>query len=462
MLVPALVDLAHYHSDWKVFATTAALTGFFGGVLIIVTQGEQDPVLELRHMFLLTAAGWLLVSAFAALPFVFCELNLGYTDAFFEAASGVTTTGATVIARLESAPPGILIWRALLQWLGGIGIIVMAVAVLPYLKIGGMQVFRSETAEEDGAIPRTGQMALAFSMVYLSLTLLCGSFYFAGGMKLFDAAAHALSTISSGGFSTHDDSFVRYADNAWIRLTAALFMALSALPFVLYLKLLQGRWRSFVSDGQVRWFFWIVVASAALSAVALAQSRDISFLQAMAESGFHIVSIVSGTGFFTEDYNFWPPFVVGLLFFLMCVGGCAGSTTGGIKIFRFQVLYGVTRAQLDKLLFPSGVFRPYYNGKPVPEGVPISVMGFFFMFALAFTVMVILLQFLGVDFVTAMSGAAATLSNAGAGFGEVIGPDSTYATVSPSAKWVFSAGMLLGRVELFIFLILLSPDFWRR
>lgn len=462
MLIPAVVDLAHYHEDWKVFATTAVLTGFFGGALVIVTQGQEDPVLELRHTFLLTGAGWILLSAFAALPFVFCSLKMSFTDAFFEAVSGVTTTGATVISGLDTAPPGVLFWRAMLQWLGGIGIIVMALSVLPFLKVGGMQLFRAESSEDEKALPRTAQLAAGLGLVYISLTIVCASFYYLGGMKIFDAVAHALTTVSTGGFSTHDNSLMDYAHSPWIKMTAVLFMFLGALPFVLYLKLLQGRWKVFFNDSQVRWFFSIVLIASVLVGASLMKPQGVPFLKSWAESGFHVLSMMTGTGFFVSDYNHWNSFGIGMLFFLMCVGGCAGSTTCGIKVFRFQVLYSVTRAQIDRLLYPNGIFPPYYNGKPLPQGVPMAVMGFFFMFALIFTVMVILLQFLGIDFVTAMSGAAATLSNAGPGFGPIIGPGSTYATLPFAAKWIFSAGMLLGRLELFTLLILFSPYFWRR
>lgn len=460
MVLPMLVDLYFGSDDWQVFFLCILTTAFFGGMLVLTNAGK-DFTISIRQTFLLTTSSWMVLATFASLPFWLSALDLSFTDAFFEAMSGITTTGSTVIVGLDEAPKGILLWRAILQWLGGIGIIVMALSVLPFLKVGGMQLFRSESSENEKALPRAAKLASSIAYVYLFLTTICALFYYAAGLPLFDSVAHAMTTIATGGYSTYDASFGNF-DTAWTELIAITFMLLGSLPFVLYLRAVRGNISCFFYDSQVRWFLSIVGASIMIMSLYLILHNNMDLLEAVRRTSFNIVSIITGTGYTSHDYGAWGGFAVGLLFFLMVVGGCAGSTTCGIKIFRFQVLYAVTSVQMKQLLHPHGVFLPYYGGKPLPAGVPSSVMSFFFLYALMFALLAIALSFVGLDFLTAMSGAATSISNVGPGLGEIIGPNGTFAPLPDTAKWILCFGMILGRLELFTVLVLLTPAFWRR
>ena len=461
MSLPMAVDLYYGNPDWKVFFACIMATAFFGGTLTLTNASDKGFQITVRQAFLLTTLSWLAVALFAALPLWFCYMDLSFTDAFFEAMSGITTTGSTVIINLDDAPPGILLWRAILQWLGGIGIIIMALSVLPFLKVGGMQLFRAESSESEKALPRAAKLASSIAYIYLFLTALCTFFYHQAGLSLFDSVAHAMTTISTGGFSTFDTSFAGF-DTAWIEITAIIFMILGSLPFVLYLKGVQGNWKALLTDSQVRWFLSIVAISTLTLFFYVIRITELPESEALRRAMFNVVSVMTGTGYTSADYGLWGMFAISLLFFLMVVGGCAGSTTCGIKIFRFQVLYSVANTQIKKLLHPHGVFIPHYNNKPLADDIPIAVMSFFFLYALCFALLAIALSFIGLDFLTAMSGAATSISNVGPGLGNVIGPTGTFAPLPDSAKWVLCVGMLLGRLELFTVLVMLSPHFWRR
>ena len=460
MFVPAAADLAVGSGEWQVFATGAALTLFIGVMLVLTTRSNVRN-LSLRQAFILTTLSWVLMPAVAALPFVFADLGLSYTDGFFEALSGIPTTGSTVIIGLDQTKPGILRWRALLQWLGGIGIIAMAISILPLLQVGGMQLVRMESSDtSDNVMPRAAQIVTAIAVIYVVLTLLCALIYWLFDMTGFDAMAHAMTTIATGGFSTHDASLGFFGD-ARIDWTAPCFMLIGSLPFVLYLQAVRGRPGGLLRDSQVRWF--LVIAALAVGSVTLWLLRaDHTDLPAAAQlAAFNVVSVITGTGFSTVDFSAWGAFPLALLLFLMFVGGCAGSTTCGVKVFRFQVLYATARCQLRRLLQPHGVFIPYYNKRPIPEEVTTSVMGFFFLYVIAFGFIAVGLGMLGLDFLTAASGAATAISNVGPGLGPVIGPSSTFANLPDAAKWLLSLGMFLGRLELFTVLVLLLPSFWR-
>lgn len=461
MALPMLVDLYFGSSDWKIFFLCILATAFFGGVLVLGNSGEEEFSLTLRQVFLLTTLSWITLAIFAALPLWLSRLNLSFTDAFFEAMSGLTTTGSTVISGLDTAPRGLLIWRAILQWLGGIGIIVMAISVLPLLKIGGMQLFRAESAESEKTMPRTAKLAASLIYIYAALTLICAIAYHFTGLTMFDSFAHAMTTISTGGFSTFDSSF-RNMDGAGTEIVAIIFMALGGMPFVLYLKAIRGNPQYLFRDSQVRWFLSIILISVICLVGYLLLTTSMNFGDALLRSTFNTVSIITGTGYVNHDYRTWGGFGIAIIFFLMVIGGCAGSTACGIKIFRFQILYAVTSTQVKKLLHPHGVFIPHYAGKPMPESVPPSVMSFFFIYALCFVFIAILLSFTGLDFMTSMSGAATSISNVGPALGQIIGPGGTFQPLPEMAKWVLCAGMLLGRLEVFTVLVLLSPDFWRR
>ncbi len=462
MLLPTLADLYAGHDDWRAFAMSALITLFFGGVMVLCTvQDRGQMTINRKQGFLMIVSAWVLLSLFSAVPLWLSGTGLSFTDAVFEAVSGITTTGATVITGLQDMPPGILLWRAILQWLGGIGVVLMAMSIMPFLKVGGMQLFETEMTESEKALPRAARMAASIGWIYLILSAACVVLYYLAGMNAFDALTHAMTTISTGGYSTYDTSFSHYHE-PWIEIVAIVFMILGGLPFVLYLKAATGNYRPLMQDTQVRWFLAILAFTIMIMCIYHAIARDMPLGQSLLPVSFNVVSVMTGTGFMNEDFNAWGHLPVSIFFFLMFIGACAGSTTCGIKIFRFQVLYAIAIVQVKRLLYPHGVFVPYYNHRPMPDGVPASVMSFFFLFALTFAVVTLALSFVGLDFMTALSGAATSISNMGPGLGEIIGPSGTFKPLPDSAKWILVVSMIVGRLEIFTVLVLFTPYFWRR
>ncbi len=461
MCLPAVADVAVHNPDWQVFALASAFTLLIG-VMLMLTTRSPNRGLNQRQAFVLTSLSWAVLPAFAALPLTFSELELSYTDAFFEAMSGITTTGATVLTGLDFAPPGILLWRALLQWLGGIGMIAMSIAILPMLQVGGMELFRPESTDRsDKVIPRAAQLIAFIGFIYLGTTLCCALAYWLAGMSGFEAVAHSMTTVATGGFSTSDQSIGHFASPA-IDVIAIVFMILGSLPFVLYLRALRGNPGALWHDSQVRWFLTITVAGIVAMTAYLHLMQGGSIVRSFRLAAFSVVSILTGTGFTTVDFSQWGSFALTLLLCLMFIGGCAGSTTSGIKIFRFQVLYASAITQIRHMLEPHGVFLAYFSERPIAELISDSVMSFFFLYLVSFAVIATGLSLLGLDLLTAVTGAAAAISNVGPGLGALIGPTHTYVSLPDSAKWLLSFGMLLGRLELFIVLVMLAPAFWRR
>ncbi len=459
MILPMMADLYLGHQDWKVFFLCITLTAFFGGALIL-TNTMQEFKMNLRQLFLLTFASWVSISLFAALPFKFSHMDMSFTKAFFEATSGVTTTGATVMQDLDHSPPGILLWRAILQWLGGIGIIVMAIGVLPFLKVGGMQLFRNESTEREKALPRAKQLATAIGTIYLALTFICAIAYMFVGFVPFDAICHAMTTLATGGYSNFSSSF-EHLDNAGPEIVAIIFMTLGGMPFILYMRALRGDTGALLKDSQVRAYLSIIAFSTVLLVSYLLIYMDFSLWKALKVSLFSVISFMTGTGYTNADVSAWGGFPIALLLFLMVVGGCAGSTTCGIKVFRFQVLYSVAKTQIKKLIHPSGVFVPNYGGSPIPRDAIISVMSFFLLFSSLFILGVVAMSATGVDLLTALSSTATSLANVGPGLGATVGTPGHFAAMPDSALWIMSLSMLLGRLELFTALILLTPHFWK-
>ena len=460
MCVPAIADLAVGNPDWQVFVVSSGVT-LFVGVSMVLTNRSPTRRFSTRQAFVMTAFSWIALTIFGSLPFVFCELDLSFTDAFFEAMSGITTTGSTVIIGLDSAPPGILLWRALLQWLGGIGIIVMAIAVMPALRVGGMQLFRMESSDQsEKALPRAAQIASAIGVIYVGLTAIWMVAYWSAGMTGFEALAHSMTTIATGGFSTSDGS-IGHFNSATIDAVATLGMFVGGLPFVLYLRSVRGDVGALFRDSQVQWFTGIVVTLVIAMSGWLWLHGGFQPQEALRYASFNIVSIITGTGYATADYGLWGSFAVPVFFFIMFIGGCAGSTTCGIKIFRFQVLYASARTQIHHLLQPHGVFIPYYNRRPIPEEVITSVLSFFFVFGISFALLALGLGLMGLDFLTAVSSAATAISNVGPALGPIVGPAGTFQPLPDEAKWLLSFGMLLGRLELFTILVLFTRSFWR-
>jgi trk system potassium uptake protein TrkH len=460
MFAPALIDAAAGNPEWRVFLAAAFFTLFIGVTMVLMTRA--GPIrLNVRQTFLLTTLAWLVMAAFAALPFAFSELDLDYTDAFFESMSGLTTTGSTVIVGLDDAPPGILLWRALLQWQGGIGIIVMAIAVLPMLGIGGMQLFRTESSDQsEKVLPRAAQIGAVIGVIYLVLSMAAAAAYWAAGMTPFEAVCHAMTTIATAGYSTADASIAHFQSPA-IEWIATLFMVIGGIPFILYFQLVRGHGGALWLDSQVRAFLGFVAVAVAVLAAWLWLANGAPFETAVRHAAFNTISVITGTGYSSTDYSAWGGFAVTVLLCGMVVGGCTGSTTGGIKLFRFQVLYASAAVQVRRLLQPHGVFVAHYNRKPIPDQVTGAVMSFFFLFALGYIAVALALAALGLDFMTSVSGAATALANVGPGLGEVIGPGGTFAPLPDLAKWLLSGAMLLGRLEFFTVLVLFTRRFWR-
>ena len=460
MFVPAMADATVGNPDWRVFMAAAFFTLFVGVTLGLMNHA--GPLrLTVHQTFILTTAVWIIMAAFAALPFAFAELGMSYTDAFFESMSGLTTTGSTVIVGLDDAPPGILLWRALLQWLGGIGIIVMAIAILPMLGVGGMQLFHTESSDQsEKALPRATQVSAVIAVIYLVLTLAAAIAYWSAGMTLFEAVSHAMTTIATAGYSTSDASIGHFQSPA-IEWTATVFMIVGSLPFILYFLLVSGQPGALWRDAQLRWFLGLLISAVAVMSGWLWWSQDMAPYTALRLAAFNTVSVITGTGYASTDYAAWGGFAVTLLLFVMVIGGCSGSTTGGIKIFRFQMLHAMIMVQIKRLVQPHGVFVAHYNRKPIPDPVADAVMSFFFLFGLTYGLVAVMLAALGLDFVTAMSGAAAALANVGPGLGDIIGPSGTYAPLPDAAKWLLSVAMLLGRLEFFTVLALFTSRFWQ-
>jgi trk system potassium uptake protein len=461
MVVPLLTDLASANPDWRAFLAGAAVTSIAGGGLALACRGDGPVELEVREAFVLTSLAWAIASAFAALPFAFAAPGLSVADAYFEAVSGLTTTGSTVMVGLDHAPPGLLLWRALLQWIGGIGIIVFGIAVLPMLRVGGMQLFHTESSDRsDKILPRAKSIAGAIGRVYLGLSLLAALTYWLLGMSGFDAIVHAMTSIATGGYSSKDASFGHF-QSPTLHWAGTFFMLSGAVPFVLYIQALRGQAQPLWRDAQLRWLLALLFTSWLVLALWLVATTGMPAALALRLAAFNATSIVTTTGYATADYGTWGMLAVMVFFFLTCVGGCTGSTAGGIKIFRFAVLYAAMRAQIVQLWQPHAVVMPTFGGRRVSDAVMMSVMAFFSLFALCFSVLAVLLGLCGLDFVTAMSGSITALANVGPGLGPIIGPVGNFQSLPDSAKWLLALGMLLGRLELFTVLVLLAPSFWR-
>ena len=460
MLIPAFVDIAADSKNWMVFPLASMTTMGVGVLMFLATRGSSRG-LSTRQAFVMTTMVWITLAAFGALPFYWSESVPSYTDAFFESISGLTTTGATVMVGLDTMTPGILLWRGILQWVGGLGIIVMAVSVLPMLQIGGMQLFKVEAFETpEKILPRATQISGFITLIFLNLTALCMLAYLFAGMSVLDAVVHAMTTVATGGFSNHDAS-LGYFNNPAIDTIAIIFMIIGSLPFLLYVQALQGQINPLFRDSQVRTFL-ILLGGTILFAWTIEEVAGIrAGADALRFAAVNVTSILTGTGYSTTAYDGWGPVAIAFFFFIMFIGGCAGSTSCGIKIFRFQVLFQNLRQHLSRVLYPHGIFTQKFNGRPISDDVTAAVMSFFFLYVVSFAASAIALSLAGVDTLTALSGAGSAISNVGPGLGAIIGPTGTYEPLDDLPKWILSLTMLLGRLELFTVLVLLSPRFWR-
>ena len=441
---------------------SASFVTIFIGVLFILANLEKEFKLNLRQTFLFSSLAWVMVALFGSLPFVLSTQDFTFSEAFFESMSGITTTGATIISDLDSSPKSILLWRAIMQWLGGIGIVVMAITILPLLKVGGMQLFKMEGPDStEKILPRTVEVAAIIISTYIVLTFLCGFFYWVFGMTMFDSVSHAMTTIATGGFSTHNDS-IGFFKNPNIEIVASIFIILGSIPFISYLKFAQGNRKVFFNDVQIKGLIYLLVISITVMFFYLMFiSYESSLLDKMRVSSFNVISILSGTGYVTDDFGLWGKFSLVFFLLLMFIGGCAGSTACGIKIFRLQMLLIFLKNQIQKLISPNSVIITKYNNQKISDNFINSVIIFIFTFLFIFLIMAMLLSITGLDFITSISGAASSISNVGPGLGDIIGPNGNYQAIPDISKWILSIGMLLGRLELFAVLVLFFPSFWR-
>ena len=460
MLGPMALDLAARNGEWHVFASASIVTMLTGGLMALACANGVGPRLSIQQTFLITTGVWAVLPLFGAVPFMVGATEASFTDAYFEAMSGFTTTGATVFAGLDELPHGLLLWRGLLQWMGGIGIIVVAMVFLPELRVGGMQIFRSEAFETFGKIlPRAGQIAGRISVIYVALTLACGLAYASLGLGALDAVVCAMTTIATGGFANTDASFGAYGPGA--QYASSAFMLLAALPFVRFVQLTAGTARPLLRDPQVRAFL-----ATALVIVAVLSAWRLAFTDARGEEAvrstlFNVVSVLTGTGYASRDYMQWGAFPVVAMFFIGLIGGCAGSTACSVKVFRYQLVLAAIAAQIRQIHQPHGVFQARYDGRPISEDVMSSVMSFFTLFIASLGVFTVGLGATGLDFVTSISGAATALANIGPGLGDEIGPAGNFAGIGGTAKWMLSVAMLVGRLELLAVYVLLTRAFWR-
>lgn len=460
MLAPLCADLLAGNGHWPAFLQASVISILAGGAVAMSCANAVGEGLDLRQTFLLTVMTWLVLPFFGAIPFVVGATEASGTDAFFEAMSGLTTTGATVFEGLDDLPAGLLLWRGLLQWLGGVGIIVSAMVFLPELRVGGMQIFRSEGFDTMGKIlPRATEIARRISVIYIMLTITCALTYAALGMDQLDAITHAMTTIATGGFANYDSSFSSLGMGA--EYAATIFMVLAALPFVRYVQLLGGNGRPLLSDPQVRAFgvilLLLVVVFTSVIWSQTGQPSEVGFRKAL----FNVTSILTGTGYASADYMAWGAFAIVGFFFIGLIGGCAGSTACSVKVFRYQLLFASIRAQIRQLHSPHGIFAPQYQGRPVGQDVLNSVMSFFVVFLLSIMILSIALSLTGLDLITSLSGAASAIANIGPGLGDEIGPSGNYAGLNSMAKWLLAGGMLLGRLEIMAVLVILTVRFWR-
>ena len=460
MLIPVIIQLIYSELD-PGFVSASIITIVFG-VLFFLSNLDHDRNIDLPQAFILTALSWLSIAIFGSLPFIFSELNLSFTDAFFESMSGITTTGSTILTDIDNTPKGILLWRAILQWLGGIGIILMAITLMPIMNIGGMQLFKiSSNDNAEKILPKSKEVSLRLIIIYSLLTFTCAVFYKLFGMNYFDSLTHSMTTIATGGFSNYNES-IGYFNNALIEINATVFIILGSIPFIAYIKYLNGDKKIFYRDSQISFFIKTIIFSIIIIFAFLMIKNYESESFILRQVVFNVVSILTGTGYVTANYSDWGSFPLIFFLVLMFIGGCAGSTACGLKIFRIHILYKFFVMQLKKYIFPRGIFVLKYDENVLNEKFISSIISFVFLYIVIFFTITVLLSISGLDFITAVSGAATSISNVGPGLGGMIGPNGNFSLLPDFSKWVLSAGMILGRLELFAIIVLFIPSFWRR
>ena len=457
MFIPIIFQFIYSQIDSSFFG--ASIVTIIFGTLFFLSNLDHDKKLTLQQAFLLTALSWLSIAIFGSLPFVFSDLDFSFTNAFFESMSGITTTGSTIIPNLDEMPKSILLWRAILQWLGGIGIIIMAITLMPIMNVGGMQLFKvSNNDSSEKILPKSKEIALRLIYIYTSLTLLCAATYKIFGMNFFDSLTHSMTTIATGGFSNYNES-IGFFNSVSIEISAMIFIILGSLPFIAYIKFINGNKKILINDSQIKTFFKIIVSSIIILSIYLIinSSTELNFRSVF----FNIISILTGTGYVNAEFDTWGSFTLILFLGLMFIGGCAGSTTCGVKIFRIQILYLFVSNQLKKIIYPKGVFILKYDQNPIDNKFVSSIISFIYMYLVIFFILTALLSLTGLDIVTSISGAATSISNVGPGLGSIIGPNGDFSSLPDISKWILTLGMILGRLELFAILVLFLPSFWR-
>ena len=457
MLIPIIVQLFYNEIDSSFFG--ASIVTIIFGILFFLSNLDHDKKLNLQQAFLLTSLSWLSIAIFGSLPFIFSNIEFSITNAFFESMSGITTTGSTIIPNLENMPKGILFWRAILQWLGGIGIIVMAITLMPIMNVGGMQLFKiSNNDSSEKILPKSKEIAIRLIYIYFGLTALCAISYKILGMNVFDSMTHSMTTIATGGFSNYNES-IGFFDSVYIEISAMIFIILGSLPFIAYIKFLSGNRGIFFSDIQIKTFIKTIAFSTILLMVYLILNNSSNL--DIRSIFFNVISILTGTGYVNAQFDNWGGFPLLLFLGLMFIGGCAGSTTCGVKIFRIQILWSFVGNQLKKIIYPKGIFVLKYDKNPIDNKFVSSIISFIYMYLIIFFIITALLSLTGLDFITSISGAATSISNVGPGLGSVIGPNGNFSSLPDISKWILTLGMILGRLELFAILVLFLPSFWR-
>lgn len=460
MVAPAVLSLSAADGRADDFAASILITLAVAAVLVVMSRGEGELSLDRRQGFLLTTLAWTLSPLFGAAPLMLAGLSL--TDAYFEAVSAMTTTGATVMTGLDQTAPSILLWRSIMQWVGGIGIIVVGIIVMPFLRVGGMQLFQTESSDKsDKIVARSFDLALWIAGVYAGLTLIAMIAYRGFGMSWFDALNHAMTSIATGGFSTHDASF-GYFNQPALQWVGSAAMLAGALPFVAFIRLVKGDARAFATDLQIRGllvFLFIVIGTMTLIR---SDGSDVELFDSLRAVTFNVVSVVTTTGYASEDYQSWGAFAIGIFFVLTFIGGCSGSTSGGVKVYRFQILARLAVAHLSSMVSPSSVHIVRYNLRRVDDPVAFAILAFLVVFLFSWFAITLMLALIGVDLVTALTSSATCLTNVGPGLGDVVGPAGNFLALPPEAKWILSAAMILGRLEFFTVFVLFTPAFWRR
>lgn len=461
MIIPGILDFSDGNAGSARSFWQAAGVTFFFGVLFVATFYDKYEKLTVREMYLTTSLVWLLVCSFSALPFFFSPQPLSYTDSFFEAMSGLTTMGATVIRDLAVQPRGILLWRAMLQWFGGVGIIVIALGILPLLRIGGMQLYATESSDKsDKTLPKTSQVIGTIMIVYTILTALCTLLLYFSELNMFESLTFSMATIPTGGFAPRNSSAMELSPlSQWILV---FFMFVCGMPLLVSYFLFKKNWRHVQNDIQIRTYTYFFLFSVFILSLYLIVKCNVSLFDSIRFAAFNFISVVTSSGFVNSDIESWGNFAVMFFTFLLPIGACSGSTSGGIKMFRFNIMYLSSMQYLRRKILPHGIFIAKYNGKPLTEEISSGVFVFMAIFLLSFLTSVLLLSLIGLDFITAISASLSSLGNTGVAFGPVIGSQGSFANLPDSVKWILSGNMMLGRLEYMTVFVLLLPLAWRK